>query len=238
MVPITDNEVTFAVSGSGKLIGVGNGDPTDQQSDKGTSRKAFSGCCMALVQASKTAGNITVVATAPGLAPARVTIAAIAMTLRPQVAVWERKVPSGSGITGLWRPAPENGSESGMMALLASSNSVYSLRQDGGTLTGTVEGTGISFFGGSDTPTPITDGKVVGDHVEFKAGNSTYSGTVKGDQIELERKIERLFRMPHVEETTGPRPAVGPPPDGSDPSFNPSRRGSPIITVVLRRVQR
>ena len=43
VVPITDNQVTFAVSGGGKLIGVGNGDPTDHQSDKGTSRKAFSG---------------------------------------------------------------------------------------------------------------------------------------------------------------------------------------------------
>ncbi len=238
VVPITDNEVTFAVSGGGKLIGVGNGDPTNQQSDKGTSRKAFSGYCMALVQASKTAGNITVEATAPGLASAQVAIAANAMTPRPQVAVWEREVPSGSGITGLWRPVPENVSASGIMALLASGNTVYSLRQEGGTLTGTVEGTGVSFFGGGDVPTPITEGKVVGDHVEFKAGNSTFSGTVKGDQIELERKIERLFRMPHVEEPTGPRPAIGPPPDGSDPSFSASRRGSPIITMVLRRVQR
>src|SRR5208337_3968778 len=42
IVPITDNLVTFKVIGSGKLIGVGNGDPTDQESDKGSSRKAFS----------------------------------------------------------------------------------------------------------------------------------------------------------------------------------------------------
>ena len=73
-MPITDNEVTFRVSGAGKLIGVGNGDPTDQESDKGTSRKAFSGFCMAIVQSGKTAGNITVEATSPGLASASVTI--------------------------------------------------------------------------------------------------------------------------------------------------------------------
>ncbi len=54
IVPITDNLVTFKVSGAGKLIGVGNGDPTDQEPDKGTSRKAFSGYCMAIVQSSKT----------------------------------------------------------------------------------------------------------------------------------------------------------------------------------------
>ena len=50
IVPITDNEVTFKVTGAGKLIGIGNGDPTDQESDKGTSRKAFCGLCMGIVQ--------------------------------------------------------------------------------------------------------------------------------------------------------------------------------------------
>src|SRR5208337_5519029 len=70
VVPITDNEVIFKVSGEGKLIGVGNGDPTSHESDQGTSRKAFSGFCMAIVQSTKTAANITVEATSPGLAPA------------------------------------------------------------------------------------------------------------------------------------------------------------------------
>ncbi|MBV8436172.1 MAG: DUF4982 domain-containing protein, partial [Silvibacterium sp.] len=50
IVPITDNDVTFKISGAGKLIGTGNGDPTNQQPDQGTSRKAFSGYCMGLVQ--------------------------------------------------------------------------------------------------------------------------------------------------------------------------------------------
>ena len=76
VVPITDNVVTFKVTGAGKLIGVGNGDPTDQEPDKGTSRKAFSGYCMAIVQSSKTAGDITVEATSPGLASASVTLRA------------------------------------------------------------------------------------------------------------------------------------------------------------------
>lgn len=37
VVPVTDNEVAFQVSGRGRLIGVGNGDPTSHESDKGTS---------------------------------------------------------------------------------------------------------------------------------------------------------------------------------------------------------
>lgn len=35
IVPITNHLVSFSVTGSGQLIGVGNGDPTDQGSDKG-----------------------------------------------------------------------------------------------------------------------------------------------------------------------------------------------------------
>jgi beta-galactosidase len=65
VVPVADNEVTLRVSGRGKLTGVGNGDPSSHESDKGTSPKAFSGYCMALVQSTKTAGNISVEATFP-----------------------------------------------------------------------------------------------------------------------------------------------------------------------------
>ncbi len=109
VVPITDNAVTFNVSGAGKLIGTGNGDPTNQEPDKSTSRKAFCGLCMGIVQSQKNAGDITVEASSPGLTPASVTIAAKSATLRPQAAAWEREVPSGSGVTGLWRPQPAVG---------------------------------------------------------------------------------------------------------------------------------
>lgn len=132
VVPITDNEVTFKVSGEGKLIGTGNGDPTNQESDKGTSRKAFSGLCMAIVQSTKTAGSITVDATSPGLAPATVTISTKATALRPQVAVWEREVPTGSGATGLWRPIPPASSDTSRLAQMMRSDAmVFTLRQDG-----------------------------------------------------------------------------------------------------------
>ena len=242
VVPITDNLVTFRVSGQGKLIGVGNGDPTDQESDKGSSRKAFSGLCMALVQSAqsnKTAGTITVEATSPSLASAKVTIASKAVTLRPQVAVWERQAPVGAGITGLWRPAPGSGVTGLLAYVVGDGNTVLALRQDGSTLTGSVEGAGGGFSGGNDAPIPIEEGKVDGRSVSFKAGNSTYSGTLKDDQLELLRKIDFsrwLSRMP--KEPTGPRPAIGPPPDGSDPSFNLPSRLPPGVPIVLRRVQR
>ncbi len=236
VAPITDNEVTFRVSGSGKLIGTGNGDPTNQEPDKGSSRKAFSGYCMAVVQATKKSGDITVEATSPGLAPSTVTITAKQVDLRPQIAGWEREVPSGSGVTGLWRPMPQETNE--LMSFLGAGGSmVFTLRQDGSSLSGTVEGTGRSFTGGNDVPTPITEGKVDGDRISFKAGRNDFSGTVKGDRIELERNIVFPFNRPEPAKEEANRPAIGPPPDGSDPSIG-SWRIPKSVSMVLQRAQR
>lgn len=237
-IPIADNEVTFQISGPGRLIGVGNGDPTDHAPDKGTSRKAFSGLCMAIVQSTKEAGSITVQATSPGLAPASVTISTRKVSLRPQIAVWHREVPSGSGITGLWRPIPEAAAANEMLSFLVGADStIFTLRQSGNSLTGSVEGGGGGFLSGNE-PVAIENGKVDGSQISFKAGNSTYTGTVSADRINLDRKIEFPFRRPQPAAPTGPQPAIGPPPDGSDPSSNRSRRLPESIPVVLRRVER
>jgi len=242
--PAADNPVTFRVAGQGAAIGVGNGDPTNHESDKASSRKAFNGLCMALVQSAKTAGSITVEASSPGLAPASVTISAKAVKLRPQVAVWEREVPAGSGVTGLWRPAPGAavGGRGGGVA-----SQIFTLRQNGNSLSGTVEGAG-GMRGASDAPVEIAEGKVDGAGISFKAGNVTYTGTVKGDQIELQRSggFPAGRGRPAPAEPTGPRPAVGPPPDGSDPSsgafINGGRGGgrgtpapAPLVIVRARR---
>ena len=115
---------------------------------------------------------------------------------------------------------------------------LFTLRQDGNKLTGSLEGTGGGFFGGSDAGLPITDGKVDGKNVYFKAGNNTYSGTLEEDQIELQRTVDPGLAPPRAEEPTGPRPAIGPPPDGSDPSRNPNARIPSSIPVILHRVER
>ncbi len=238
-VPIADNEVTFQISGPGKLIGVGNGDPTDHAPDKGTSRKAFSGLCMAIVQSTKKTGSVTVQAASPGIAPATVTISTREVSLRPQVAVWQREVPVGSGVTGLWRPIPEaSGSNALLTALIGSDSTLFSLRQSGDTLAGSVEGGGGGFLSGNELPVPIENGSIQGSTISFKAGNSTYTGTIAADRIHLERKVEFPFRRPQPATPTGPQPAIGPPPDGSDPSSNRSRRFPESIPVVLHRVER
>jgi beta-galactosidase len=86
VVPTAGNKVSFAVSGSGKLIGVGNGDPTSHEPDKAFERRAFNGSCMAIVQASKTPGRIRVDATADGIAPMSLFIEAAPVKPRPAVA--------------------------------------------------------------------------------------------------------------------------------------------------------
>jgi beta-galactosidase len=237
VVPVADNEVTFQVSGPGKLIGVGNGDPTDHASDKGTSRKAFSGLCMALVQSAKQAGSITVQASSPGIAPATVTITARAVPLRPQVAVWRREVPAGSGVTGLWRPLPETGSNELLSFLVGSGSTVFTLRQNGSALTGTIEGGGGGFLGGGEVPIPIENGQIDGSSISFKAGTSTYTGTIAADRISLQRKIALPFHIPAPVTPAGPQPAIGPAPDGSDPSINRSWRLPESIPIVLRRAE-
>ena len=76
LVQVADNEVSFSVSGPGKILGVGNGDPSSHEPDKASKRKAFNGLCMVLVQTAKAAGPIALTAEAAGLKKANVTIEA------------------------------------------------------------------------------------------------------------------------------------------------------------------
>ncbi len=247
-VPVTENRIHFTVAGPARVTGTGNGDPTNHEPDTGAARKAFAGLCMAVVQASKTSGTIRVEAASPGLAGAAVTIVSKAVTLRPQVAAWERPVPAGAGITGLWRPAAtvvEAATGDPMALAGAAADLVFSFRQDGNTLAGELEATASGGFGGGGAAGgPIEDGRVDGANVSFRVGLTTYSGTLAGDRIELRRSAppgRRGGATPAAAASTGPRPAIGPPPDGTDPSFGGGggrAGGQAPPPLVLRRVAR
>jgi beta-galactosidase len=84
-VAIADNTITFKVDGDGSLIGVGNGDPNCQESDKGNQRSLFNGLAQVILQATKRAGSISLVATSEGLASATLTIETKPAKLRPAV---------------------------------------------------------------------------------------------------------------------------------------------------------
>ncbi|HXC94914.1 MAG TPA: beta-galactosidase GalA [Edaphobacter sp.] len=74
MVPTAGEMLTFAIEGPGKVIGVGNGDPSCHEPDKAMRRSAFMGMGAALVQAGQTAGDVKVKVSARGLEPGEVTL--------------------------------------------------------------------------------------------------------------------------------------------------------------------
>ena len=87
VVPVADNEIAFRLSGAGRIIGVGNGDPSSHEPDKATRRRAFCGLCLAIVQSKRgEPGEISLAAESPGLLPANITIQARECTLKPIVA--------------------------------------------------------------------------------------------------------------------------------------------------------
>lgn len=70
-VPHANNIIRFTVSGPGKIIGVGNGDPGSHEPDKcvegAWQRSAFNGKCQVIIQGDIKAGTIKFEASGPGL---------------------------------------------------------------------------------------------------------------------------------------------------------------------------
>lgn len=62
-----NNRVNVQVKGAGRLVGLDNGDSTDYDQYKGTSRRLFSGRLLAIIAAKKEAGEITVDVESEGL---------------------------------------------------------------------------------------------------------------------------------------------------------------------------
>ncbi len=102
-VPIDNSEVTFDISGAGKSIGHGNGNPNSHEDEKGKTRKLFNGLAQLIVQSNfESKGDIKITASAAGLKTARVSIPVKAVAPVPFVA--ESAAPL-SQLTD-WRVSP------------------------------------------------------------------------------------------------------------------------------------
>lgn len=101
-VPTANLMVSFGLSGPGKIIGVGNGDPNchepevflpptprsvqvDAAADLKWSRSLFNGLAQVIVQSARDAGEIKLTATADGLEPATAAVESKPCVSRPSV---------------------------------------------------------------------------------------------------------------------------------------------------------
>lgn len=79
-VPVASNEIDFDITGPGRIIGVGNGDPSCQEPDQylngGWKRSLFNGLAQIIVRSTGQPGEITLTAKSTGLAPAALKLAA------------------------------------------------------------------------------------------------------------------------------------------------------------------
>ena len=66
IVPTADNLIKFNLKGNGKLLGLENGDPSDHEPYNSDQRKVFNGLGLAIIQAGKTPGKITLTASGEG----------------------------------------------------------------------------------------------------------------------------------------------------------------------------
>ena len=72
-----NNRVRVKVAGPGRLVGLDNGDSTDMDPWKGTSRRLFSGKLLAMIAATEEAGDVTVIVESEGLAAEKLTLQAV-----------------------------------------------------------------------------------------------------------------------------------------------------------------
>ena len=70
-----NHALRFSLSGGGTIVGVDNGDPTNHEPFKGPTadkagHKAFHGLALVIIKGGRTAGTVTLTASADGLATA------------------------------------------------------------------------------------------------------------------------------------------------------------------------
>jgi beta-galactosidase len=75
----------FEITGPGKIIGVGNGDPSSHELDHAMYRKLFNGLAMVLIQSERKPGKITLTVKAEGLGEAKLNIETKRAKLRPSL---------------------------------------------------------------------------------------------------------------------------------------------------------
>lgn len=99
-IPDANNMIRFTVSGPGKIIGVGNGDPSSHEPDKcidgAWQRSLFNGKCQVILQGTATAGTIHFEATAPSLEAGSTDIVTVSPVSAASVTIDKKYALSGA----------------------------------------------------------------------------------------------------------------------------------------------
>lgn len=99
-IPDANNMIRFTVSGPGKIIGVGNGDPSSHEPDKcmdgAWQRSLFNGKCQVILQATTTAGTIHFEAMAPSLETGSTDIVTVSPASAASVTIDKKYALSGA----------------------------------------------------------------------------------------------------------------------------------------------
>jgi len=74
MVPDADNLINFTITGSGRIVGVANGNETSHNSLKAHYCNAFFGKCMVVIESTNKPGTIHLTATSKGLPESKIDI--------------------------------------------------------------------------------------------------------------------------------------------------------------------
>jgi beta-galactosidase len=74
VVPTANDEITFAVTGAGRILGLDNDKPDSHESYQGPSRRAFNGLALAVLQPTGDPGTVTLSVSCPALVPAHADI--------------------------------------------------------------------------------------------------------------------------------------------------------------------
>lgn len=103
LVENANNRVNVSVTGAGRLLGLDNGDSTDYDQYKGTSRRLFSGKLLAVIGAGLAPGNIHVAVSSAGLPDASLALVSRAMTEteRGEAMLYGMLPPDGATLEGV-----------------------------------------------------------------------------------------------------------------------------------------
>ena len=106
VVPSAANLVNFTISGSGAILGVGNGDPSSHDADKASQRTLFGGLAEIIVQSANEPGAITLTASSSGIASTNITIVAATVLPPPAAPTGVATVGGNANVTVSWDVVP------------------------------------------------------------------------------------------------------------------------------------